>query len=71
MIVMSYQPDPAPTPAPAPQPAQRLYTVQPGDTLWAIATAFYGDGTRYPEIVAANDIEDPNLIYPNQVFIIP
>lgn len=55
-------------PAPAPS---RSYTVVPGDTLWGIAQLYYGDGTRYPEIAAANGIENPNLIYPGQVFIIP
>lgn len=59
-------------PAPAPEPAPvRSYTVVPGDTLWGIAQLYYGDGTRYPEIAAANGIENPNLIYPGQVFIIP
>ena len=60
-----------PTPAPAPAPSGTYYTVVPGDTLWGIATAYYGDGTRYPEIAAANGIENPNLIFPGQVFIIP
>jgi len=30
------------------------YTVQPGDTLWAIAERFYGTGTEFPRLVAAN-----------------
>ena len=59
-----------PTP-PAPVPAGTTYTVVPGDTLWGIATAYYGDGSRYPEIAAANGIENPNLIFPGQVFTIP
>lgn len=60
-----------PAPAPAPSPAQTTYTVVPGDTLWGISELFYGTGTRYPEIAAANGIENPNLIFPGQVFIIP
>lgn len=60
-----------PAPAPAPSPAQTTYTVVPGDTLWGISEAFYGTGTRYPEIAAANGIANPNLIFPGQVFIIP
>lgn len=60
-----------PTPAPVPSPAQTTYTVQPGDTLWGISESFYGTGTRYPEIAAANGIANPNLIFPGQVFIIP
>lgn len=59
----------AETPAPAPTP--RTYTVVPGDTLWGIAVAYYGDGTRYPEIAEANGIGNPNLIFPGQTFIIP
>lgn len=31
-----------------------IYTVQPGDTLWAIAERFFGSGFEYPRIVEAN-----------------
>lgn len=62
--------EPAPTPEPVPSGGTN-YTVVSGDTLWGIAVRFYGDGTRYPEIAAANGIADPNLIYPGQVFVIP
>ncbi len=50
-----------------------MYMVEPGDTLWAIATAAYGDGNRYPEIFEANKpmLEDPDKIYPGQVLRIP
>lgn len=61
----------APSPAPAPAPSGTTYTVVPGDTLWGISEAYYGTGTRYPEIAAANGIENPNLIFPGQVFVIP
>lgn len=64
-------PAPTPTPEPSPEPSETYYTVVPGDNLWNIAVNFYGDGTRYPEIAAANGIENPNLIFPGQVFIIP
>ncbi|MFT5586534.1 MAG: hypothetical protein ACI9VR_004133 [Cognaticolwellia sp.] len=30
------------------------YTVQPGDTLWSIAAAHYGQGSQWPEIMQAN-----------------
>jgi len=60
-----------PAPAPAPSPSGTTYTVVPGDTLWGISEAYYGTGTRYPEIAAANGIENPNLIFPGQVFVIP
>lgn len=53
--------------------ASRSYTVKKGDTLWAIAKRFYGSGAQYTKIVNANKgkIKDPNLIYPNQTFVIP
>lgn len=37
----------------------RTYTVQTGDTLWAIACRFYGDGTRWSALAAENGIGDP------------
>ena len=50
-----------------------MYVVEPGDTLWAIATAAYGDGNRYPDIFEANKpmLEDPDKIFPGQVLRIP
>lgn len=61
---------PAPAPAPPP-PAPRTYTVIAGDTLWAIAERFYGDGSKYPKIAAASGIANPDLIHPGQVLTIP
>jgi len=68
--------EPTPTPTPAaqettPAPAPRTYTVVAGDTLWAIAERFYGDGNRYPEIAAASGIPNPDLIQIGQVVTIP
>ena len=34
--------------------ANRTYTVQPGDTLWAIAKEYYGSGMKYDIIYDAN-----------------
>lgn len=48
---------PAPLPVPpAPAPAERYYTVQKGDWLWAIAKRFYGEATtdRVNAIIEAN-----------------
>ena len=44
--------------------------VQPGNSLWRIARSKYGKGTQYTIIFEANkdQIKDPNLIYPGQVF---
>lgn len=47
------------------------YIVQKGDTLWAIAKKYYGNGAHYPKIVTENNIKNPNLIFPGQKFIIP
>lgn len=44
------------------------YTVQPGDTLAAIAQQF---GVTVQEIVDANDIANPDVIRPGQVLEIP
>jgi nucleoid-associated protein YgaU len=48
-------------------------TVQPGFTLWRIATETLGDGVLYVQVFEANkdQIRDPDLIYPGQVFAIP
>jgi len=48
-------------------------TVQAGSTLWAIAREQFGEGVMYVEVFEANRdlIQDPNLIFPGQVFRIP
>ncbi|HRC18966.1 MAG TPA: LysM domain-containing protein, partial [Phycicoccus elongatus] len=48
--------------------AEETYTVQPGDTLGEIGARF---GVDYHEIARVNGIENPDLIYPGQVFTIP
>ena len=47
--------------------------VQPGNSLWRLARRTYGSGLRYTDIYDANrdQIRDPNLIYPGQVFVLP
>lgn len=56
-------------------PAKRItsVTVQPGNTLWGIASATYGDGVMYVRVFDANksQIRDADLIYPGQIFVLP
>ena len=52
----------APAPAPA-EPAARTYTVVSGDTLFAIAERFYGDGNKYQQIADASGVVEPLLPY--------
>jgi nucleoid-associated protein YgaU len=65
--------------APATSPADvvigsiQTHHVESGHTLWGISQKFYGDGSRYQLIFAANasQIKNPNLIFPGQVFVVP
>lgn len=55
------------------QTPTQTYTVVSGDTLWAIAQSYYGDGSLWPRIYDANKniVSNPNLIFPGQVLVIP
>lgn len=54
-------------------PCASTYTVVKGDTLWGIAKRYYGDGALYTKIADANaeQISNPNLIFPGQILTIP
>lgn len=60
-------------PSAEPSPEQSRYVVQPGNNLWRISRGVYGRGIRYTTIYQANreQIRDPRLIYPGQVFALP
>lgn len=69
--VISVEPasaSPSPIPTPSPTPGPLLYTVQEGDTLAQIAAAH---GVSVEELIAANNLSDPNLIHAGQVLVIP
>lgn len=60
--------------APSVSPVRiNIVTVQPGNTLWAIARKRYGDGLLYVQVFEANrdKIKNPDLIYPGQLFDLP
>ena len=48
-------------------------TVSRGDSLWRLSRLTYGAGTRYAVIYKANreQIRNPNLIHPGQIFVLP
>ena len=53
--------------------AEGQVVVQPGNSLWRIARRTYGQGIRYTVIYEANQdqIGDPDLIFPGQIFALP
>lgn len=54
-------------------PEVKTTTVARGDSLWRISQRVYGNGRRYIVIHRANEeqIRNPDLIYPGQVFVLP
>lgn len=71
-VVVTPTAQPTPTPTPRPRatatPTPVIYTVQPGDVLSAIADRF---GVSVEEIVAANEIADPDVLAVGQELEIP
>lgn len=75
-------PEPKPQMQAAQQPAAPVQAppvlssgiiVQPGNNLWNISRVIYGQGAQYTVIYQANtdQIRDPDLIYPGQIFKTP
>jgi LysM repeat protein len=71
-ILLPYPGMPLPTATPIPADLQRgtklTYTVQAGDTLAGIASLF---NSTMDEIIAENDLDDPNAIFVGQQLVIP
>ena len=55
------------------KPEKGIVLVKTGNSLWRIAREAYGAGTQYTVIYEANreQIRNPDLIYPGQVFFVP
>lgn len=53
--------------------AQGSVIIRKGDNLWTISKRTYGNGMRYTTIYLANSdqIKNPDLIWPGQVFVMP
>jgi nucleoid-associated protein YgaU len=66
-------PSAGPSPSTVVVPKITTTTVARGDSLWRLSQNSYGAGTRYAVIYRANkeQIRNPNLIYPGQVFVLP
>jgi hypothetical protein len=54
-------------------PQPQTHVVQPGETLWEIASRYLDDPFLWPELFRINvdQIRDPALIYPRQRLLIP
>jgi nucleoid-associated protein YgaU len=63
--------EPAPTTKGGLTTSSSSYTVVAGDTLWDIAEAHYGSGYKWIDIARANELANPNLIHPGNVFVLP
>ena len=65
---VSPTPTASPTPPSTPAPSVRIYVVQPGDTLSAIAARF---GVSVQAIINANGLANPNTLGIGQRLVIP
>lgn len=56
-----------------PPPRDGRVVIQPGNNLWRISRVLYGTGAKYTVLYEANkdQIRNPDLIYPGQVFKTP
>ena len=54
-----------------PVQSEQSYAVQSGDTLWAIAQQYYGDGSLAWQLAGYNGIQNANLIYPGDIVKLP
>ena len=66
---------PTATPAPPTPPTSSTepqnYVIEIGDTLWSIATKFYGNGSKYTLIQRANNLPDNAILQVGATLVIP
>ena len=55
------------------KPKEGRVVIQPGNNLWRISRVLYGSGDKYTMLYQANkdQIRNPDLIYPGQIFKTP
>jgi hypothetical protein len=70
-----YEPKPATSSRPPASPEEGLLVrnivIQPGDTLWRLASRYRGKGSYYPQFLILNKIADPDLIYAGKIIRVP
>jgi len=81
VVIAEPEPTPEPEPEfiPRPHPGSHsdavripdMYTIQPGDSLLAIALYFFGDANMVAEILQLNGLEDPDLIVAGTTIFLP
>ncbi len=70
--VITQLPTPAPQPGTAvPAAAGQSVIIKQGDTLWALAQKYYGNGVRWREITQANGVTNPRKLQIGQTINIP
>ncbi|BED92690.1 MAG: LysM peptidoglycan-binding domain-containing protein [Candidatus Paraimprobicoccus trichonymphae] len=42
-------------------PSNTIYTVKKGDTLWKISQNFFGDGSKYADLLALNNLPNDKI----------
>ena len=50
---------------------ENSYAIVKGDNLWDIAVRAYGDGYKWIDIAKANNLENPGLIFSDNILKIP
>ena len=53
------------------KPKEKEYKVVAGDSLWTIAVAIYDNGYKWTDIATANNLVNPDLIYPDTALTMP